>query len=447
MASLSFGRLATASRRVCQNGKNIKSTGTTRSFSAIFSMSDEFPDVPSTTPTASTASTSTITKLPSGLTIITENKSSTSTAVLSFPTAGSSSETSSESGAALVNKCLAFKSGSGKSSALLGRILDSSGAASFSEVGRSGAYLGFTCAPDQLEGLLPLLVTDCSYEKWDVKDAQSNAAVIVENANSNAQTVLTEAFYAAAYGAQSTLGKCFYDASTASTAGIQSFRDSHYGINGAILTATGVSDHAAFVNAVSEGFAGANPGTADTTSVTSLYMGGETRIAAPSSGYTHVALGFEGPTSSTPLQNVLNSYLSLSSSSVSSFTAPGLMGLYAASPASSSSTLVDLISTAVDSSMKIDDAVLERAKTLAKAQALMALENGSSLELAQAMSSSVLETGSFSAGEVSKAYDGVTNADLSKALETALKSNVSVAVVGDVSEVPYHAMIASRFSS
>ena len=86
-----------------------------------------------------------------------------------------------------MNKCLAFKSGSGKSTALWMREFDDAGALTFSEVGRSGAYLGFTCAPDQLEGLLPALVTDCSFENWDVKDAKANADVIVEVAKSNAQ--------------------------------------------------------------------------------------------------------------------------------------------------------------------------------------------------------------------------------------------------------------------
>lgn len=327
------------------------------------------------------------------------------------------------------------------------REFDDAGATSFSEVGRSGAYVGFTCAPDQLVGLLPSLVADCSFEKWDVKDAKANADVIVELANSNAQTVLTEAFYAAAYGAQSDLGKAFYETPTASLAGIQSFRDANYGINGAVLSATGVSDHAAFVSAVSEAFADANTGNASETS-SPIYMGGETRISAPSSGYTHIAVGFEGASSSTPLQKVLQSYLSLcSSSDASSFTSPGLMGLYASSPASSSSTLLDSISSTIDTSMKVDDAVLKRAKNLAKAEALMSLENGSSLELAQTMSSSVLESASFSTGEVSESYDGITKADLSQTLEAAIKSNVTVAVLGDLKDVPYHAMIASRFSS
>jgi len=442
MASLSLGRFATASRRVCQHNGT-----TTRKFSAIFSMSDEFPDLPSTSPAAASASNTSITTLPTGLTIVTEDACTTSTVTLTYPTAGSSSESPHETGAALANKCLAFKSGSGLSSALILRTLENGGAATFSEAGRSGASVGFTCAPDKMETLIPLLATECTFEKWDVVAAKKNASVIVEEAMSSAQTVLTESLYSAAYGPQSNLGKSFY-AEGASTDAIIAFRKENYGMNGAILSATGVSDHDAFVKSVSDGLAGANPGPAtiedEETATASAYIGGETRLFAPSSGYTHLALGFEGPAASSALRNVMKYCLSLSSSgAVSGFTAPGLIGLYTSAPASSAATLLDSISEVLTSSLT--DELVERAKGLAKAEALFALDGGSK-SLASAMSTSVLETGSFSASHTAATYDGISKADVTAAMTAALKSNPSVAAIGDITAIPYQAVIAARFS-
>lgn len=143
--------------------------------------------LPSTSPTSSNSSNTDISTLPNGLIVVTEDASSTSTVSLTFPSAGSSSETASEAGAALANKCLAFKSGSGLSSALILRTLEQDGASSFSKAGRSGASAGFTCAPDKVQRLIPLLATECSFEKWDVRDAQKTAAVIVQESMANAQ--------------------------------------------------------------------------------------------------------------------------------------------------------------------------------------------------------------------------------------------------------------------
>ena len=33
------------------------------------------------------------------------------------------------------------------------------------------------CVPDKVQRLTPLLATECSFEKWNVQDAQTTAAV------------------------------------------------------------------------------------------------------------------------------------------------------------------------------------------------------------------------------------------------------------------------------
>ncbi len=143
--------------------------------------------IPSISPAPKKGSISSVTTLPSGLTVVTENASLTSTVALTFPTAGSSNEGPAEAGAAIANRYLSFKSGSGLSSALIIRNLEDVGASLFSSAGRRGATVGFTAAREHAAYVAPLLATSCSFEKWEVKEAQTLAAAEVEDTTSNAQ--------------------------------------------------------------------------------------------------------------------------------------------------------------------------------------------------------------------------------------------------------------------
>jgi hypothetical protein len=106
---------------------------------------------------------------------------------LTYPNAGSSNEGPSEGGAAIANRYLSFKSGSGLSAALITRNLEDVGATLFSSAGRRGATIGFTAAKENAAFVAPLLVTECSFEKWDVKEAQGLTATEVGDVTSNAQ--------------------------------------------------------------------------------------------------------------------------------------------------------------------------------------------------------------------------------------------------------------------
>ena len=61
------------------------------------------------------------------------------------------------------------------------------GATLFSSAGRRGATIGFTALKENAAFVAPLLVTECSFEKWDVKEAQTLAGVEAAEATSNAQ--------------------------------------------------------------------------------------------------------------------------------------------------------------------------------------------------------------------------------------------------------------------
>lgn len=73
------------------------------------------------------------------------------------------------------------------SSALIIRNLEDVGAELFASAGRRGATIGFTAARENAAFVAPLLATECSFEKWDVKEAIKLADNEAAEAVSNAQ--------------------------------------------------------------------------------------------------------------------------------------------------------------------------------------------------------------------------------------------------------------------
>ena len=400
-----------------------------------------FDSLPTLSPEPARASQASVSTLPSGLIVVTEDACSTSTVTMTYPKAGSASESLGEGGAALVNKCLAFRSGSGLSTALVNRTIENEGATPFSKADRTSATLGYTVEPDNALGLVPLLALDCTLEKWDVRDAKKLANFQIGEANKSVEVVLTEQIYAAAYGASSPMGRPFYSAG-ASPFEISSFRNRGYGVNGAILTATGIQDHAAFCTEVDSMLAEAPKGDASSSPVAE-YLGGEARLTSPSIGYAHVALAFEVKAAS-PMRNILKHCFGLvgKEAGVSTFETGGMVGLYASAPSEGVGALDTMITETLTT--KLTPELISKAKLFAKAEASFDLDCGSS-GLATAMTAAVMETGSFTdAATVAKVYDSISDSDVTSAAAMMLKSNPSLAAVGDISVVPYQGTFASR---
>lgn len=411
-------------------------------FSSLLDVTEEYPGLPTLSPEPAKASQASVSTLPNGLVVVTEDACSTSTVTMTYPNAGSASESLDEHGAALINKCLAFSSGSGLSTTLVNRTIENEGATPFAKADRISATLGYTVEPDNALGLIPLLALDCTLEKWDVRDAKKLANYQIAEANKSLEVVLTEQIYAAAYGATTTMGRPFYSAS-ASPYEIASFRNTAYGINGAILTATGIQDHAAFCTEVESMLAEAPKTAASAGPGDGLIVGGESRLSSPSMGYAHVALAFEAK-AAAPIKNVLKHCFNLAGkeSGVSSFATGGMVGVYASAPSAGAGALDAAITDALTATLTPE--VIAKAKILAKMEATFDLDCGS-VGLAAAMTSAVLETGSFlDAATVAKAYDSISDSDVTQAASAMLKSNPALAAVGDIGVVPYQGTFASR---
>lgn len=398
-----------------------------------------FSSLPSLSPQPAQATSVSVSTLPNGVTVVTEGSCVNSTVTLTYPKAGSANETLDEQGAALLNKFMSFKSGSGISTIVINRAIEDAGGIPRITVDRTKATLGYTVTRENAARLIPLLAVDCSFEKWDFRDAMAVAQIEVEVAGESAEICLTENLYAAAYGPQSPGGRSFYftkiDADT-----VAGFRARAYGLNGAVLTATGVKDHSAFCTEVSELLSSCQPG--NTTPPASLtYMGGESRVFSPC-GYTHVALAFKAP-ESLAVGSVVKHLISIAGkeSGVSGFSAPGVVGAYAGGlPGKQMDSIIAALKTPISA------ANVKRAKGLAKAEALFALDGGSQ-SLADFMTAAALnEAVSFtSPADLAKTFDAVTDTQVKEAVAGMFKSNPSLAAVGDIGTIPYHATVAPQF--
>jgi len=397
--------------------------------------------LPSVSPTPGKTSSVSVSTLKSGLTVVTEDSCNTSTVTMTYPKAGSAGELLEEQGAALMNKCMNFKSGSGMSTLLINRTIEDEGGMMFTDLTREAATLGYTVSRESAVELVPLLATNCSFEKWDVRDAGQLLETQAALSSESVQVVLSEILFAAAYGPQSAAGRPLYSVGCPIDA-TMAFRNRNYGLNGAVLAATGIEDHGAFC-AETEGLLESAPMGNPNSCPTPIYVGGESRVSAPYSGYAHVALAFPAPASGA-LTSVLKHTFCVAGSavSVSGFSTTGLVGVYSGS--SAPETLVNDMITVVKATVSSD--VVSRAKALAKGEALLALEDGSK-SLAAAMTSSVLTGAHFaSPADVAKMFDSVTEAQVKSAITEMIKTNPSLAAVGDISNVPYHASIGASLA-
>ena len=215
---------------------------------------------------------------------------------------------------------MSFKSSATASSARILYDLENAGASTFSTVSRFSSSSGYTCAPEQAEGLLGMLSTPSAYELWDMRDARAYAALDKAEMMQTPETALSDLIYAASYGEKTAAGKSLYQ--TVSNEGIVSFMGRE--LVGGTLVATGVGDHKAFVAAASAAFASATGGT---PSSPPAFTGGESRLAA-STPYSHVAVAFKAADSNA-VNAVVKALLSAGTgSSAAGFTADGLVGAY-----------------------------------------------------------------------------------------------------------------------
>jgi len=434
-----------AGRALRKLSSSVRHHGSRRNFSSIMNAVEEFPGIPETFTEQANGSTLSVTTLENGVIVATEDSMSSSTVTLTHPMAGSSNELPGEEGASFLNECFNYRSGSGISSLMKMRSVEDQGGVPISFGSRFGSTLGYSASPDKTDYCLSLLGTQCSFENWDVKDARALAVTKADEANENAQVVLTENIYSAAFGSHTAMGRPYFvDTSSVSVDALKSFRARTYELNGAVLVATGIKNHADFVAKSTEAFSNATVGN-PVEQIKAVYQGGESRISA-NTPLVHVSLSFDASSCSTPLQNIVKHCFNLSRADISSFVADqGLVGVYWGGDTGSASTMLDNMCDAVASLP--NDEIIAKATEAAKREDLFALECGDSKTLAGLITKSVLKSETCtSAAEIVQSYDSITKQSVQHAFAAILKTKPSLATVGNTGTVPYVGAIESRFS-
>jgi hypothetical protein len=143
------------------------------------------------------------------------------------------------------------------------------------------------------------------------------------------------------------------------------------------------------------------------------------------------------------MRSVLKHFFSIAGASagVTGFATTGLVGVYAGAPSQGVGSIESAIIGTMTS--KATTEAVSKAKILAKAEAMFALDCGSQ-GLAAAMTAGVMESGSFTnAAAVAASYDAITEKDVTSTLASVLKTNPSLAAVGDITSLPYQGTFAS----
>jgi len=373
--------------------------------------------------------------------VVTEDSCLASSVLLTYKAnGGSAGELSGEAGASAVNKFLTFKSSEKAGSTLKTlRDMEDAGVMPIVKACRLNAQLGYTCAKDTTLDFVQNLALDSKYAKWDVAEAIVKAQTEAAVAQSNPYLMLTEGVYDAAYGDASPMSNSiYYGESGASRAGVMSFRErEYYGGGDAIVAATGIEDHNAFVAAIADAFVGY--GSDSVAAASGVYRGGEYRLAT-ASGKAHVALAFAAP-SDPVVCDILKHCLA--ASGCNSFAVDGVIGVYGDSDADGAAGLTDSLVEALATPVSVEQIL--SAKTVAKANALFALEASGSLSMAESLTLGAISDGGNDAQDLASLYDEVPAEMVMAAASALTKGNLTVSALGSISSVPYHATLSTKF--
>lgn len=374
--------------------------------------------------------------------VVTEDSCLASSVVLTYKAnGGSASELAGETGAAAVNKYLTFKSSEKAGSTLKTlRDMEDAGVTPYVKACRSNAQIGYTCARDTAMDFVQNLALDCKYAKWDVAEAIAKAQTEAAVAQTNPGLMLNEGLFTAAYGDVSPMSNSiYYGSGGASRAGVMSFRErEYYGGGEAVVAATGVEDHDAFVAAVADAFGGY--GADSVVGASGSYRGGEYRLAT-SSGKAHVALAFAAP-SDPVVCDILKHCLA--ASGCDTFASDGLIGVHGESDAAGAATLTDSLVEALAAPISVEQIV--SAKNSAKMNALLALEGYGSFSLANSLTIGAIAGSGNDAQDLASVYDEVPNEMVMAAATSLTKGNLSVSALGSIASVPYHATLSTKFA-
>lgn len=449
----------------------------------------ELPGIPTLTPADNLVKpTCQVTTLDNGLRVASEETYGQVTALGMFVDAGSRYETEANSGVSHLLEHMAFKSTESRSHLRLVRDIEDIGGQMGAASAREFMLFQGECLRDHVESAVEILADTLlrpQLAEWDIEEQRKVIGYELEQMETHAQSVLTEMLHSAAYGGQSPLGRPLWcpsrNLAKLGEAEIRAYMESHFSAPRMVLSGAGI-EHERLVDLAKTYFADlptASPaGAAAPATAITKYLGGERRLQADSP-LTHVAMVFDaGSWHADDLIDVCTLHMLLGGGGSFSAGGPGkgmysrlytdvlikhhwvdsatafncmyndagLLGIYGTAAAQDAGRLVDVMAEQLNKAAAAPPSAEEtaRAKNQLKSSVLMKIE--SRQVLFEDIGRQVLTLGKYeSAAEVCKRIDAVTPESIHKAATKALKSKVTVASFGDVTNVPYYDDIAAKF--
>ncbi|KAJ6803069.1 mitochondrial-processing peptidase subunit alpha-like [Iris pallida] len=425
-----------------------------------------------------------ITTLPNGVKIASEASPNPVASIGLYVDSGSVYETPTSSGVSHLLERMAFKSTTSRSHLRTVREIEAIGgnvsaSASREQMGYTYDALK-TYMPEMVEVLIDS-VRNPAFLDWEVNEQLQKMRAEIGEMSNNPQSLLLEAIHSVGYSgalansliaSESAINRLKSDI-------LEGFVAENYTAPRMVLAASGV-DHEELVS-IAEPLLSDLPKVSRPEVPKSVYVGGDFRCQTDSDN-THVALAFEVPGGwhqekeamiLTVLQmlmggggsfsaggpgkgmhsrlylRILNEHQEIQSFSAfnSLYNNTGIFGVHATTGSGFVSNAVDLAARellAIATPGQVDQAQLDRAKELTKSAVLMNLE--SRMVASEDIGRQVLTYGERKPVEhFMKTVDEVTLKDITAISEKIISSPLTLASLGDVSNVPSYDSVSRKF--
>lgn len=440
-----------------------------------------YPGLPTLEPKPLTAHSTSVSTLPNGIRVVTQDSDQPIASVGAFLDAGSRYENPANNGISHFLEFIAFKATQDRSSFRLVREMLKLGVNVVCSTSRETTVF----AADALRTYTPAMVHTLGdviqnplFDPQELAQAYEEYAEQAADKDMSPDIQLMEAIHAAAYH-NNTVGLPSYN-----TSNVQHFTQeilqehikSMFTADKIVVSGVGV-EHASFLELVEQEFAGLSKGTSPEVEK-AKYTGGDVRIAKTDEPLTHVAVAFEtaswhsadlvpmcvlqmmmggggsfsagGPGKgmySRLYQNVLSqhNWVESANSFNSIFNDSAIFGIHGMSAPQSAGSLVDVMCNEfVRMAGQVTDAELSRAKAQLQSSVNMQLETRS-LQLEdlgrQMLAYNKIQTSADLCAKIA----AVTPADIQRVAQSMLKTTPSVSAYGNLSYLPRYDEISKRF--
>jgi predicted Zn-dependent peptidase len=414
-----------------------------------------------------------VTRLPSGLTVVTDAIPHLETASLGVWTgAGARSEEEGQHGLAHLLEHMAFKGTRRRDARRIAEEIEAAGgelnAATSVE---HTAYYARVLKDDVVLGLdiLADILTESVFEERELMREKNVILQEIGAVEDTPDDLVFDLFGETAFAGQTIGRRILGTPETVSSfdgAAIRRYLDAHYRAPNMVVAAAGAVDHARIVEAADTLFSTLPTGEAPAPTP-GVYKGGET-VVVTDHEQANVLIGFEGRSYCHPDSHAINVFANVLGGGMSSrlfqevrerrglcysiyafqwgYADTGIFGVSAGASEEDLAALVpvvlDEIAAAADDP---SEAEIARAKAQMKSGLLMALES-SSVRAEQLARHTLIFGRPLSLNEIVGKIDAVTKEDVSRVGRALLRSPPTLAAIGPVRSLPRRDAIAARIA-